>query len=91
MPPGYPGCDAANRCLPVWCGHQPGGYRHAVGGNVQLEEQLAGLDYPVSKEDLLRRAQETGVDTEVLETIRSLPVDWFTSQAQLSEALGEQQ
>ncbi|HEX5996592.1 MAG TPA: DUF2795 domain-containing protein [Jiangellales bacterium] len=52
-----------------------------------MQEHLAGLDYPVSKEDLLRRAQETGADTEVLETLRSLPVEQFTSLDDVADAL----
>ncbi|SDZ28449.1 Protein of unknown function [Micromonospora pattaloongensis] len=56
---------------------------------IQLQKFLGGLDYPVGKEDLLRRAQELGADTNVLQTIRSLPADRFNSPNDVSEALGE--
>lgn len=54
---------------------------------VQLQEYLAGLDYPVSKEDLVRWGQENGASTEVLQMLRALPVEQFDSPAELSEAL----
>lgn len=56
---------------------------------VQLQKYLGGLDYPVSKEDLIRRAQENGADTNVLQTLRSLPAEQFNSPNDVSEALGE--
>ncbi|MEV1288584.1 DUF2795 domain-containing protein [Micromonospora sp. NPDC049679] len=56
---------------------------------VQLQKFLGGLDYPVGKEDLLRRAQERGADTAVLETLRSLPADRFNSPNDVSEAVGK--
>ncbi|MGC1214462.1 MAG: DUF2795 domain-containing protein [Micromonospora sp.] len=54
---------------------------------VQLQEYLAGLDYPVSKEDLVRWGQENGASTEMLQMLKALPVDQFDSPAELSEAL----
>ncbi|MEU4642578.1 DUF2795 domain-containing protein [Micromonospora sp. NPDC047465] len=54
---------------------------------VQLQEYLAGLDYPVSREDLVRWGQENGVSTETLQMLRSLPREEFDSPAELSEAL----
>ncbi|MGN9766290.1 DUF2795 domain-containing protein [Micromonospora sp. SD12] len=54
---------------------------------VQLQEYLAGLDYPVSREDLIRWGQENGVSTEMLQTLRALPAEEFGSPAELSEAL----
>ncbi|MEU4770658.1 DUF2795 domain-containing protein [Micromonospora sp. NPDC023633] len=54
---------------------------------VQLQEYLAGLDYPVSREDLVRWGQENGVSTEMLQTLRALPAEEFDSPAELSEAL----
>ncbi|MDG4815186.1 MULTISPECIES: DUF2795 domain-containing protein [Micromonospora] len=55
---------------------------------VELQEHLAGLDYPVSREDLVRWGQENGVGTEVLQMLRALPAEEFSSPAELTEALG---
>ncbi|MBQ1025512.1 DUF2795 domain-containing protein [Verrucosispora sp. WMMD703] len=53
-----------------------------------LHEYLAGLDYPVSREDLIRWCQENGASTEQLQAVRALPVDQFSSPTELTEALG---
>ncbi|MBM0226148.1 MULTISPECIES: DUF2795 domain-containing protein [Micromonospora] len=55
---------------------------------VQLQEYLAGLDYPVSREDLIRWGQENGASTEVLQMLKALPAEQFDSPAELGEALG---
>lgn len=54
---------------------------------VQLQEYLAGLDYPVSREDLVRWGQENGASTAMLQMLLALPAEQFESPAELSEAL----
>ncbi|PWR06592.1 hypothetical protein DKT68_21830 [Micromonospora acroterricola] len=54
---------------------------------VQLQEYLAGLDYPVSREDLVRWAQENGASTAMLQMLHSLPVEQFESPDELNAAL----
>ncbi|MEH0819461.1 DUF2795 domain-containing protein [Micromonospora sp. URMC 105] len=54
----------------------------------QLQDYLAGLDYPVSREDLIRWGQENGASTEMLQMLRALPADQFDDPAELHEALG---
>jgi hypothetical protein len=56
---------------------------------VELLEYVDGLDYPVSKEDLVRRAVESGADTEILHLLQSLSADYFASRAELTTALAE--
>ncbi|CCH21059.1 DUF2795 domain-containing protein [Micromonospora lupini] len=54
---------------------------------VQLQEYLAGLDYPVSRADLIRWGQENGASTAMLQMLQALPAEQFESPAELSEAL----
>ena len=54
---------------------------------VQLQEYLAGLDYPVSREDLVRWAQENGASTAMLQMLQALPAEQFGSPDELSAAL----
>ncbi|MGC5021617.1 DUF2795 domain-containing protein [Micromonospora sp. DT47] len=54
---------------------------------VQLREYLAGLDYPVSREDLVRWAQENGASTELLQMLKALPAEQFDDPAELNESL----
>ncbi|MEV0000664.1 DUF2795 domain-containing protein [Micromonospora sp. NPDC050980] len=53
----------------------------------QLREFLTGLDYPVSREDLVRWGQENGASTEALQVLRTLPAEEFDTPAELGEAL----
>ncbi|SBT46822.1 DUF2795 domain-containing protein [Micromonospora auratinigra] len=54
---------------------------------VQWQEFLAGLDYPVSREDLVRWCQENGGGTEMLQMLRALPAEEFATPGELGEAL----
>ncbi|GHJ51847.1 DUF2795 domain-containing protein [Micromonospora chersina] len=54
---------------------------------VQLQEFLAGLDYPVSRTDLVRWGQENGASTEMLQMLKALPAEEFNTPAELGEAL----
>lgn len=54
---------------------------------VALVDLLAGLDYPVSRDDVIRLAQERGADTDTLNLLRSLPPEEFASAEQVSEAI----
>jgi hypothetical protein len=56
---------------------------------MQLQEYLVGLDYPVSKEDLVRRAQEAGAGTATLQLLHSLPADQFDSSTEVGDAIAE--
>ena len=56
---------------------------------VQLQKYLGGIDYPVSKDDLLRHAEQNGADEEVRQTLQDLPADRFNSPNDVSEAAGK--
>ncbi|WP_326553759.1 DUF2795 domain-containing protein [Micromonospora sp. NBC_01813] len=60
-----------------------------MADSLQLPDYVAGLDFPLSREDLIRRAQELGADTSLLQTLRALPVERFTSVDQLLAALAQ--
>ena len=54
---------------------------------LQLQEYLAGLDYPVSREDLVRWGQENGASTECSNCCGLCPAEQFNDPADLNEAL----
>ncbi len=56
---------------------------------IEIQKHIGGLDYPVSREDLIRRAQEEGASTEMLEALRSLPPEHVNSPMHVSEAISE--
>jgi hypothetical protein len=55
---------------------------------IQLQKYLAGMDYPASKDDVVRRAAENGADDDVRSTLEQLPDDSFDSPAAVSKAVG---
>ena len=56
---------------------------------IQLQKFLGGIDYPASKDDLLRRAEQNGADANALQVLRDLPMDRFNSPNDVSEAVGK--
>ncbi|MCJ8505015.1 DUF2795 domain-containing protein [Kocuria flava] len=54
---------------------------------IELQKHLGGLDYPVSKEDVVRRAEESGADGTVLEALRGLPEKTFEKPTDVTEAV----
>ena len=56
---------------------------------IQLQKHLKGTSYPASKNDLVRRAQDTAASPEIVETIRHLPADRFGSPNDVMKALGQ--
>ena len=59
-----------------------GGYASA-----NLTHHLNGADFPASKQDLLRRARNSGAGQDALELLESLPEDAeFQSLAEVVEA-----
>lgn len=50
-------------------------------------ELVAGLDFPVSREDLVRLAQERGAGNEMLAKLRSLHEAEYSTADELDEAL----
>ena len=55
---------------------------------IQIEKFLKGADYPASKADLLKRAQQNGADDQVRATLEQLPDQQFDSPADVSKAVG---
>ena len=56
---------------------------------IQLQKFLGGIDYPASKQDLVRRARENGADENVVQTLEQLPMERFNSPNDVSEAVGK--
>ena len=55
---------------------------------IQLEKYLKGVDYPASKNDLIKRAEQNGADQRVLETLKQLPDRTFDGPSGISKAIG---
>jgi hypothetical protein len=55
---------------------------------IQLEKYLKGIDYPVSKADLLKQAEKNGADQQARSTLEQLPDKTFDSPTDVSKAVG---
>lgn len=56
---------------------------------IQIQKFLSGVDYPVSRDDLVATAEREGADDAVLQTLRDLPTDRFDSPTAVSSAMGD--
>jgi len=55
---------------------------------IQVEKFLKGVDYPASKQDLVKHAQQQGADQQVLESLKQLPDRNYDGPAGVSKAIG---
>ena len=55
----------------------------------QIQKYLGGVDYPATKQDLLKHAQQEGADEAVLSMLQQLPEQTYQRPADVSEALGK--
>lgn len=55
---------------------------------IQIEKFLKGANYPASKEDLLKLAQQNGANEQVRATLQQLPDQRYGSPADVSKAVG---
>jgi hypothetical protein len=58
---------------------------------ITLQKHLKGTNYPASKEDLVRRAQNNQAPDDILTMIRQLPNQSFESPAEVMRAFGRSQ
>jgi hypothetical protein len=55
---------------------------------IQVQKFLGGLDYPATREDVVKRATEQGADKPILEMLQRLPDEQFETPADVSQAIG---
>lgn len=55
---------------------------------IQLQKHLKGMDYPASKEDLIKHAQQQGADEDALSALEQLPDEKYETPADVSKAIG---
>ncbi|MFB2835549.1 DUF2795 domain-containing protein [Floridanema evergladense] len=56
---------------------------------VQIQKDLKGIDYPVSKQDLVKHAQKNGADENVCATLEKLPDREYETPTEVSKAIGQ--
>ncbi|MDP9374906.1 MAG: DUF2795 domain-containing protein [Chloroflexota bacterium] len=56
---------------------------------IQAQKFLKGMDYPASKEDLVKHAEKQGADENVRSALEQLPEEQYETPADVSQALGK--
>lgn len=54
---------------------------------VQLEKNLKAVNYPVSKYDLIKYAEEKGIDEKILRALKQLPSKQYETLDEISHYL----
>ncbi len=55
--------------------------------SAQLQKNLTGVHYPVSRKDLVMYAELKGSDEQVLRALKQLPDKQYETQSAVSEAI----
>jgi hypothetical protein len=55
---------------------------------IQAQKHLKGVNYPVTKEDLVKHAKDSGADKELCAHLEKMPGDRFETPADVSKAIG---
>ena len=55
---------------------------------VQLQKNLNEVNYPVSKKDLIKHAEQKGADEGVLRAFKQLPSKQYETAVDVSNAIG---
>ena len=56
---------------------------------IELQKSLKGVDYPASKEDLVRHVQEHDGNEDVRQAIENVPDEEFQTPADVSQAVAK--
>jgi hypothetical protein len=57
---------------------------------IELQKSLKGVDYPASKDDVVKAAEKNGADNEVLDALRNLSEDSFEKPTDVTKALSDE-
>ena len=60
------------------------------GITVKIEKSLKGMNYPASKQDLVKKAKQNKASKEVIQTIENLPSNNFNSPVDVQKAFGQE-
>jgi Protein of unknown function (DUF2795) len=62
----------------------------AKANPVEIQKNLKGMDYPASKQELIKHAKKQGADQTILSLLNQLPDDEeFDSPTDVNKAIGE--
>jgi hypothetical protein len=57
---------------------------------IQVQKFLGGLDYPASKEDIVKNAESSGADENVLNALKNMPDGEYDAPTAVSKAISNE-
>lgn len=60
-----------------------------IANPIQVQKYLAGVDYPVSKRDLIEIARRQGADENVLYTLERIPDRTYEGPSGVAKEIGK--
>lgn len=54
---------------------------------IDLQKSLAGVDYPCSRDDIVRTARDNGADSEIIAKLEELPEETYDGPDAVSAAV----
>ncbi len=56
---------------------------------IELQKSLKGVDYPASKEDIVKAAEKNGADDGIMEALKNLSDTSFEKPTDVTKALSD--
>lgn len=56
---------------------------------IELQKSLKGVDYPASKDDIVRAAQKNNADSSIVDALKNLGDQTFDRPTDVTKALGD--
>ncbi|MBE1561280.1 DUF2795 domain-containing protein [Nonomuraea africana] len=56
---------------------------------IELQKHLSGVDYPATRDDLVRTAKEQGADKEMIQALESIPDREYNGPNAVTQAVSQ--
>ncbi|MBB3732348.1 MULTISPECIES: DUF2795 domain-containing protein [Nonomuraea] len=56
---------------------------------IELQKHLSGVDYPASRDDLVKTAKEQGADQEMIKALQSIPDREYDGPNAVTQAVSQ--
>jgi hypothetical protein len=63
--------------------------QQSVPNAIHVQKYLGGIDYPVSKRELLDKAQQGGADSQTLQALEKIPEQQYDSPVSVSREVSK--
>ncbi|MCU0550532.1 MAG: DUF2795 domain-containing protein [Leptolyngbya sp. Prado105] len=61
----------------------------AKANPIEIQKHLKGMDYPASKDEIIKHAEEHGADGDLRSLLENLPEDKYETPTDVNKAIGQ--